>query len=287
MPPETNAPTMAAPPTATIAQAPPAFDIRRVGAMALRHLYILRGSWPRILELIYWPTIQLVIWGFVSVFFREHSTWVAQAAGVLIAAVLLWDTFFRGQIGFSMGFMEEMWSRNLASLFVTPLRPAEFIAAMVTISLCRTLLGAIPAAILAIPMFDVSVFAMGFPLFLFFMNLMFMSWAIGLLVISLLLRAGLGAENFAWFVIFLLAPVACIYYPVETLPTFLQWVAWSMPMAYVFEGMRGVLFDGVFRTDLFLAACGLNVLYFAIGATVFGFAFKTARREGQLLQVGE
>lgn len=266
---------------------PSAVSPRRIGALVLRYVYILRGSWPRLIELAYWPLVQLVIWGFLSNFLREQTSWVAQAAGVLVSAVLLWDVFFRGQIGFSVSFMEEMYSRNLASLFVTPLRPLEFVAALISISLLRVTIGALPAALLAIPMFDVSIFDLGLPLFAFFANLMIMSWALGLFTISLLLRAGLGAENFAWFIIFLLAPVACVYYPVTTLPDWLQWIAWSMPMVYVFEGMRHVLFEGTFRADLFLGACALNLVYFGIGTLTFLWSFRLARDKGQLLQIGE
>lgn len=266
---------------------PSSISPRRIGALVLRYIYILRGSWPRLIELMYWPLVQLIIWGFLSNFLREQTSWVAQAAGVLVSAVLLWDIFFRGQIGFSISFMEEMYSRNLGNLFVTPLRPLEFVGALVTISLLRASIGALPAALLAIPMFDVSIFELGLPLFAFFANLMVMSWALGLFTISLLLRAGLGAENFAWFIIFLLAPIACVYYPVETLPDWLQLVAWSMPMVYVFEGMRHVLFEGGFRTDLFFGACALNLVYFGLGTATFLWSFRAARNNGQLLQIGE
>lgn len=93
---------------------------RRIAAMVLRYWYLLRGSWPRLLELAYWPTVQMIMWGFISQFMATNSTWVAQAAGVLIAAVLLWDVLFRGQLGVSVSFLEEMWSRNLGHLFVSP-----------------------------------------------------------------------------------------------------------------------------------------------------------------------
>src|SRR5512144_1093433 len=88
------------------------FSWRRVGALLLRHLYVLRRSWPRLLELAYWPTVQMVLWGFVTLFFVQHSTWVAQAAGVLISAVLLWGVLFRSNLGISVTFMEEMWARK-------------------------------------------------------------------------------------------------------------------------------------------------------------------------------
>ena len=62
---------------------------RRITALVLRHYYLIRGSIPRILEMAYWPTVQMVIWGFVTQFFIGHSSWLASAAGVLIGAVLL------------------------------------------------------------------------------------------------------------------------------------------------------------------------------------------------------
>ena len=99
------------------------FSWRRVSAILLRHLYVLRRSWPRVLDLAYWPTVQMVLWGFITVFFRQHSTWVAEAAAVLISAVLLWDVLFRANLGLSLSFLEEMWARNLAQLFISPLRP--------------------------------------------------------------------------------------------------------------------------------------------------------------------
>lgn len=259
----------------------------RVGAMLLRYLYLLRGSWPRVLELAYWPTAQMILWGFITQFFLTNSTWVAQATGVLIAAVLLWDVLFRSQLGVSLSFMEEMWSRNLGHLLVTPLRPVELIASFLSLSLLRTLIGVTPASLLAIPLYHYSVFELGLPLIAFFVNLMVMGWAIGLVVSGIVLRFGLGAESLAWLLIFGLAPLSGIYYPIEVLPGWLQPVAWSLPSAYVFEGMRAVMFDGAFRLDLLAAAAALNVVYLALGAGVFLYAFHAARVRGLLLQIGE
>jgi ABC-2 type transport system permease protein len=263
------------------------FSGRRIGAMLLRYLYLLRGSWPRILELAYWPTVQMILWGFITQFFLTHSAWVAQAAGVLIAAVLLWDVLFRSQLSVSLSFMEEMWSRNLGYLFATPLKPAEMVAALLTLSFLRTLVGVGPAALLAIPLYHYSVFELGLPLIAFFANLMVLGWAIGLIVSAIVLRFGLGAESLAWLLIFALAPVSGIYYPIDVLPHWLQPVAWALPSAYVFEGMRAVMFDGLFRLDLLAGAAALNLVYLAIGTAVFLHAFHSARVRGLLLQMGE
>jgi ABC-2 type transport system permease protein len=265
----------------------PVFSARRVGAMILRYWYLLRGSWPRLLELAYWPTVQMVLWGFISQFMATTSSWVAHGGGVLIAAVLLWEVLFRGQLGVSIPFLEEMWSRNLGQLFVSPLRPLEWVTAMLIMSLIRTLVGVVPAALLAIPIFHYSLFDLGLPLVGFFFNLIVMGWWLALLIISLVLRYGLGAESLAWMTVFLLAPVSAVYYPVSVLPGWLQAVAWSLPSSYVFEGLRDVLFGHAFSAGLLAAASALNLMYLALSAAVFLWAFRTARHRGTLLHAGE
>lgn len=262
-------------------------SLARIGALVLRHVYLLRGSWPRVLELVYWPTVQMVLWGFITVFLVGHSSWVAQASGVLISAVLLWDVLFRGQLGVSLVFMEEMWSRNLGHLFVSPLRPLELVAALLAMSLIRTVIGVGGAALIAIPLFAYSIFDIGLPLIAFFTNLIVMGWSIGLLVSGVVLRYGLGAEGMAWFVVFALQPLSGVYYPIAILPEWLQSVAFFLPSSHVFEGMRAVLFEHRFRTDLLANAVLLNVAYLGIGAGAFLAYFRVARVRGQLLHVGE
>jgi ABC-2 type transport system permease protein len=212
---------------------------------------------------------------------------VAQASGVLIAAVILWDVLFRGQLGISVSFLEEIWSRNLASLFVSPLRPYEMVVSLMAMSLIRTLIGIVPASLLAILLYNYSIFALGLPLIAFFANLLIMGWAAGLMISALILRFGLGAESLAWITIFALAPVSGIYYPVASLPAWLQPLSWALPSAHVFEGMRAVMFDHAFRLDHLLWAVGLNIVYLAIGAGLFLYTFRVARERGLLMRLGE
>ncbi len=263
------------------------FSPRRILAMALRYLYLLRGSWPRILELMYWPTLQMVLWGFMTLYLLQHSSFFAQAAGLLIAAVLLWDVLFRGELGVAICFLEEMWSRNLGNIFVSPIRPYEFVTALVTISLIRTLIGVIPAAVLAIFLYDYSIFDMGLPLLAFFINLMVMGWALGLVVCGVLMRFGQGAESFAWLAIFAIAPFSGIYYPLSVMPDWLQVVARALPSSHIFEGMRAVLIQDTFRWDLMINAISLNALYLIIGGGTFALFFRAARRRGLILTMGE
>ncbi len=264
-----------------------AFSVERIFAMVRRYVYLLRGSWPRILELAYWPTMQVVMFGFLTQFLAETSNYYAQAFGVLLSAVLLWDILFRGQLGVTMSFLEEMWSRNLGHLFVSPLRPHEMIVALMTISFFRTLIGIIPATILAVLFFGFSVYSLGFPLIGFFFNLIVMGWAIGLVMSGVVLRYGLGAESLAWVAVFAVAPISGIYYPIGVLPEWLQSVAFFIPASHVFEGMRAILVNGEYRADLMINAILINVVYLSIGSAAFFSFFRTARNRGLLLNLGE
>lgn len=264
-----------------------AFSPRRVAAMMLRYWYLLRGSWSRLLDLVYWPTVQMLTWGFLQYYIATNAGFFARAGGTFIGAVLLWDILFRGQLGFSISFLEEMWSRNIGNLLMSPLRPFEFIAALMVMSVVRLSIGLVPVTLLAIAFFGFNLYALGLALVVFFLNLMLTSWAIGIFVSGLILRNGMGAESFAWSIMFLLMPLACVYYPVTTLPAWLQPVAWMLPPTYVFEGMRSLLIDKVFRPDLMLDAFGLNVLLFALGVTGFLALVRSARRQGSLMQTGE
>jgi ABC-2 type transport system permease protein len=260
---------------------------RRIGAMVLRYVYLLRSSWPRLLELIYWPAVQMLMWGFLQLYLAQNAGYFARAGGTFIGAVLLWDILFRGQLGFSVSFLEEMWSRNLANLMMSPLKPIEFVLSMMTMSVIRLLIGMVPVSLLAIAFFGFNLYNLGIALAVFFLNLILTSWAVGIFVSGVIIRNGLGAENLAWTIMFLLMPLTCVYYPVAVLPHWLQLVAWSLPPTYVFEGMRALLIDHVFRGDLMIQAFLMNVVVFAAGVCGFMLLLRSARRHGSLIQTGE
>jgi ABC-2 type transport system permease protein len=263
------------------------YSPRRVGAMVRRYWYLLRSSWPRILDLIYWPTVQMLMWGFLQLYVSQSSSMFARAGGIFIGAVILWDVLFRGQLGFSISFLEEMYSHNLANLMMSPLRPVEFISALMIMSIVRLLIGMIPVSLLAIAFFGFNVWTLGFALAAFFANLILTSWSIGIFVAGLLLRNGMGAESMAWTIMFLFLPLTCVYYPVTVLPHWLQYVAWSLPPTYVFEGMRALVIEHVFRADLMIEALAFNIVLFAAASLAFMALLHSARVQGSLLQGGE
>lgn len=266
-------------------------SLTRIYAIWLRHIYILSRSIPRLLEIMYWPSVQMIMWGFVSRFFAMRGggdlSTLDMALGTLLGAVLLWDVLFRTQIGLSISYLEEVWARNMGHLFVSPLRPSEWVAAMMLVSLARAMIGIVPAALLAIPFYGFSIFDLGFPLLLFFFNLVLMGWWLGLLITAMLIKAGPGAESLAWMTTFALAPFCTVYYPPEVLPLWMQYISEAMPAAHVFNGLRALVTEGVFLVDHMVWAFVLNAVYMVIGFLVLKLSFNNARKHGTLLQAGE
>jgi len=265
---------------------------QRVWGLVFRHLAIYRRSWPRLVEITYWPTLELLIWGFTANFFAHTHPHSGAASGVLaggalIAGVLLWEIVLRAQIGVAFAFLEEIWSRNLGHLFVSPLRPAEMLAAQLCVSLMRTVIGLMPATVLAYALYHFNVFAIGPVLLLFFANLLFMGWWIALAIVSLLFRYGAGAEALAWTVAFGITPVACVFYPVASLPAWLQPVALALPAAHIFEGMRAALLGQQIDWHNLLMACGLNFAWMMLAIAIFSGEFRAARIRGALISIGE
>ncbi len=260
---------------------------RRVWALVYRHLALYRRSWPRLLDFAYGPVLQLLIWGFTARFLAAHGGASAGLAGLLIAGVLLWEAALASQLGFSVSFLEEIWSRNLGHLFVSPLRPWELIAALIVMSVLRLLAGMMPAILLAFLLYAFDIFALGPVVLLLFANLVAMGWWVALGMVAFILRHGAGAEGLVWTVMFSLTPLSAVFYPVSALPAALRPLAWALPSAHVFEGLRAALSGGGsgFRDLAF--AFGLNLVWLLAMALLFRRELHAARRGGALVSLGE
>ena len=262
-------------------------NFNRMYALSIRHLYLIKGSFPRILDLIYWPTIQIILWGFISKFFTLYSDYYNNTIGIILSCAILYDFLFRSSISFNMLFLEEIWSRNFTNLFIAPLKINEIITALTATALIRTLVGIVPAILLMSPLFDVSLFNLGAPLFLLFLSLYLFGTTLGILVTSGLLRFGPSFENTAWSSLFLLAPLGCVYYPLDILPEWLQLIAKLLPLVYIFEESRSILLNNVVDYQNIINALVLNCVYFALSVFIFYRSFYGARKKGTLVNMGE
>ena len=262
-------------------------NFNKIYALGLRHLYLIMNSFPRIIDLIYWPTVQIFLWGFISKFFTLNSAYYNNTVGIILTAAILYDFLFRASISFNMMFLEEIWSRNFTNLFIAPIKISEIITALTLTAIVRTLIGLVPAVLIAIPLFGVSVFKLGLPLLFLLIALYFFGITLGLLVSSGLLRFGPSFENVAWASLFFLAPLGCIYYPIEILPNLLQIVAKGLPLVHIFEEMRNILMTETVNYFNILKSILISILYFIFGVIIFYFSYSGAKNRGTLINMGE
>ena len=262
-------------------------NFNKVYALGLRHMYLISNSLPRIIGLIYWPTVQIFLWGFISKFFTLNSEYYSNTVGIILTAAILYDFLFRVSISFNMMFLEEIWSRNFTNLFIAPIKISEIVASLTFTAILRALIGMVPAAIIAIPLFGVSVFKLGIPLLFLLLALYLFGITLGLLVTSVLLRFGPSFENIAWASLFFLAPLGCIYYPIEILPNSLQIIAKGLPLVHIFEEMRSILISGNVNYFDIIKSISISIVYFILGVIIFYVSFLGAKVRGTLINMGE
>ena len=262
-------------------------SLTRIYGLFLRHFYLITRSFPRILDLVYWPSIQITLWGFISNFFATHTTYYNNAVGVILTCAILYDFLFRTSIGFNMLFLEEIWSRNFTNLFIAPMRIGEILTSLVITALIRSLIGLVPAILLTSPLFGISILDLGIFLFFLFLSLYIFGITLGILVSSGLLRFGPSFENIAWSTMFLLAPFGCIYYPIETLPEIFQKIAYVLPLVYIFEEARNILINQTVNIENVYYAFMWNAFYFSLSIALFYYSFNAAKDKGTLINMGE
>ena len=256
----------------------------RVWALICRHCYLYRRSPPRLAEIFFWPLLDLIVWGFVTLYLRNFA--LPQFISFFLGALILWDILFRAQQGISVSFLEEVWARNLPNLFVSPMRPSELLVALMAMSVVKLLLAGVVSALVAWWAYSFNIFTIGLSLIPFVLNLMVMGWAIGVVTMATILRYGQEAEMMAWGLAFLVQPVSAVFYPVSVLPGWLQPIALAMPSTHVFEGMRHVIETGQIAVGHLAIAAGLNVVYVALAIALFYRNLRVVREKGLLIRSG-
>ncbi len=262
------------------------FAIRPMLGVMLRQFYLYRRSLPRWMEIFYWPLLDLLVWGFLTLYLRQGSLIASHAVYSLLGALLLWDMLYRSQQSISMVFLEEIWSKNLYHLLVSPLTPYHVIFGAILTGILKVSLSSGLAIFLAYHFFSFSLFSIGLSLVPFVLALLCMGWALGILTTALILRFGQEAEVLAWGVIFLFQPVSAVFNPVSVLPPAFRDIAMFVPASHVFEGMRQVVNGGGFPGEQLMVAFFLDACYLLIALGVFGWVMARARREGFSLKLG-
>ncbi len=283
-----------------------------VRGLILRYIFLYSRTSFRILDIFFWPAMDLLVWGFVSVYLMRMSGAAGGAAGAvngavsgngggaaaigsagpvpaaitfLIAAAILWNVLYRAQQSVTVSFLEDVWSRNFLNIFVAPVRVREFVAATYFIGFVQTLIVVAVLSVMGMA-YNFNLFALGWYVVPLFANLLVFGWAIGMATTGLILRYGHQAEALAWAIPFLIQPLAAVFYPISVLPPWLQPLAQAIPASHAFEGMRAVLAGNSLPLNDLLIASGLNLVYLVAAGWLFHHLFERARELGLLAKIG-
>lgn len=255
-------------------------SLSRVAAIALRQGYLLRGSFSRVLPLFLWVAIDMVLWGFISKYLSSITNAGLNFIPTLLGGILLWDFFIRVMQGVTTAFLEDVWSRNFLNVFATPMSTSEYLSGLILTSVTTSIVGLIAMVILASLAFGLSFFSFGILLVPFLLSLFLMGIAMGILACAMVLRLGPSAEWFVWPIPTVLAPFAGVFYPVSTLPSWMQAFSRVIPASYVFEGIRDIVAGGRASPLLAVGALGLGTVYIVGAAWVFRKVYKNALKTG-------
>ncbi len=255
-------------------------DATRVLALVLRQTYLIRGSISRLVPLFIWVGVDIVLWGFMTKYLNTVTAAGFNFVPVLLGAVLMWDFFTRVMHGVTMAFFEDVWSRNFLNLFASPLSIGEYLAGLVTSSILTSAVGLLVMLGLATAVFGLSFFSYGSSLVAFLLVLFTFGIALGIIGCSVVLRLGPSAEWFIWPIPALLSPFAGVFYPIATLPGWMQLIARLLPPSYVFEGMRAIVLGRPFQLSSLAGGAVLSVAAVFVACAVFTHVYRHAVRTG-------
>ncbi|HYL59942.1 MAG TPA: ABC transporter permease [Candidatus Acidoferrales bacterium] len=256
----------------------------RIAAVIERHAYEARRNVDRLTDLLYWPVLDIIVWGFFTIYLARGNRLQPGVVSFLLGAAILWGMFFAFQRDMAVGFLDELWSRNLINLFSTPLTVWEYMTGLIMVNVIKVALGMTAASLIAWAAYSFDIFPL-LPRFLpFIANLVVFALALGIIITGFIFRFTTKIQALAWSFAALLQPVSCVFYPMSALPPWLRAIAWMLPTAHSFEGMRAILAGQGFSAVHFWWGVGLNVVYFMMAVGGFLWIFEKARNRGLLVK---
>ncbi len=256
--------------------------LRPVAGVMLRQFYLLRGSPVRVLPLFAWVAIDIVLWGFITRYLNSVAASRLNLAASLLGAVLMWDFFTRIMQGITTAFLEDVWSRNFLNFFATPLAISEYVAGLVASSILTSLVGLAVMLAIATTVFGLSFLSLGLALVPFLLVLFLFGIALGVFASAVVLRLGPASEWMVWPLPALLSPFVGVFYPLSTLPYWMQCVARALPPSYVFEDMRAIVAGRTFAAGPLLGGIALALLEILLCGGFFVRVYRYAVRTGLL-----
>ncbi len=257
----------------------------RIGAVVVRHAYEARHNLDRVTDTLYWPVMDIIVWGFFTLYLARDNRLQPGLVSFLLGGVILWGMFRSFQRDMAAGFLAELWSRNLVNLFSTPLTVSEYMTGLIAVNLIKALLGTLAAGLVAWLCYSYDIFPVFPALLPFMLNLVLFGLAVGIVITGLIFRYTMRIQGLTWSFTALLMPLSCVFYPVRSLPKTLRLLALILPTSHAFEGMRQAMAGGGFSAGHFVWGAALNAIYMVLALFFFRLMFASAQSRGLLVKL--
>ncbi|OGH12072.1 MAG: hypothetical protein A2857_02735 [Candidatus Levybacteria bacterium RIFCSPHIGHO2_01_FULL_36_15] len=252
----------------------------RIRAIILQELFITRRSLEVIVDLPYFSVQTIVVFGFFSLFLSGTSH--LSSANYLILGLLLWEIIRIVQYSISVAVLWNIWSRNLSNMFITPLTIKEYFIAQMLSGIIKTIVIFSVISVIASLLFKFNILSVGLiNLILFFINLTFFGWSVGIIIVGTIFRFGTRIQSLAWGLVFIFQPLTASLFPVKILPPFFQAIAYMLPPTYVFEAARASLADPSVKWEYMGIAFIQNIIYLLLSLWLFNIMFNKSKETGQ------
>jgi len=255
-------------------------NLQRVFGVFLRYFYVIRKGLIHLSDLFYWPLVDILLWGLTSIWMQSQNFQVQNLPLILMTGLIFWQICWRGSIDISICLLQEFWNRNLVNFFSTPLKFSEWIAGILLLSLCKLCFTIAFGTLVVYLLYSLNVFTIGWAFLPFAASLLIFGWTIGFLASSAIIYWGHSVEMFAWMIGAIFAPFSAVFYPVSILPGWAQAISWCLPTTYIFEGMRSILYKGIFPLHYFWISIGLDILFLTATISLFRIMFEKSRSKG-------
>ncbi|MBI2599625.1 ABC transporter permease [Candidatus Daviesbacteria bacterium] len=258
-------------------------NINRIFAIILRHIFLTTHQLERFFDVIVSPVLVLILWGFLATYVQDIQS--SGLAAFLLGGMILWVVFEKASTDIGVNFMFEIWDRNIINLLASPLTFPEYLVSLVIISVIKIAIAFLSMYLMASVFYQFQITSLGFGLALLWLNLIIFATSFGFLNIALVLRYGHSIGPLTWILPFFVQPFAAVFYPMSILPPLFQKIAYFIPIAHVFEGLRFALKYNQFDYNSFWLASLLNVLYFSLALGFFALTLKNVLKSGRLVKL--
>ena len=259
--------------------------LNRIAAVIERHVYDAKHNLERVTDTLYWPVMDIIVWGFLTLFLARHGNLRPGLISFLLGAAILWGMFRAFQRDLAVSFLAEVWSHNVIGLLATPLTLREYLSGLLAINLLKAIVGTAAAALVALLFYSYDFFPHLIALLPFIFVLMIFGLAVGILVTGLIVRYTTKIQSFTWSITGLIMPFSCVFYPVSALPGWMQPLALALPTTQAFEGLRQVVAGGGFSWERLWAGLALDGVYLLAAVASFDALFRSARVRGLLVRI--